>query len=205
MELLKLSPNSQKGIYAKSKEVNKENLPFAKEIATEMILWLSARNGEFVGNHAMAFAIAHCQVAENSLKIFVINSDLLKAQEKGQNKENYIFPAPAIFNAEILEAPESIEVEQLKREIKRNKDGTATVEVTKEKIKRRNLVYYPEGCMSFPFRTAKNTERYFRIKVKYQIKGFFGLKTIEEWIEGLKAHIFQHEIDHFNAKNIYFK
>ena len=58
--------------------------------------------------------------------------------------------------------------------------------------------------MSFPNRKPKNVEVYYRIKVRYQIPAWYGLKTKTEWVEGLKAHIFQHEINHAHGKNIYY-
>jgi len=63
-----------------------------------------------------------------------------------------------------------------------------------------------EACMSVPFRKPKNVKRYLRIKVEYQVVDGKGLlkKKVEE-IEGLKAHLFQHQIDHSLGKNIYFK
>ena len=60
-----------------------------------------------------------------------------------------------------------------------------------------------EGCMSFPFkRHPKKVKRFNDIIVDYY----------DEWGEahrdhcmGIKAQIFQHEIDHGLGKNIYFK
>lgn len=62
-----------------------------------------------------------------------------------------------------------------------------------------------EGCISFPFRNDKKVLRYGRIKVKYQVPDSEGkeLITREEWTTGIMANIFQHEIDHANAENIY--
>lgn len=60
-----------------------------------------------------------------------------------------------------------------------------------------------EACMSFPHRQVKKVERYSVIKVRYQIRGWFGLKTVEETATELKAQIFQHEIMHIQGKNIY--
>lgn len=57
-----------------------------------------------------------------------------------------------------------------------------------------------EGCYSFPYRDVKKTSRFDSIGVEYtNEKG----KRVEKSIEGELAHIFQHEIDHFNGKSIY--
>src|SRR3990167_1841227 len=76
-----------------------------------------------------------------------------------------------------------------------NPEIVSVEEKTKERME--------EACMSFPYRTAKKMDRYYVIKVKYQVKGWFGLKIIEEETMGLKAQIFQHEIDHCRGKSIY--
>jgi peptide deformylase len=60
--------------------------------------------------------------------------------------------------------------------------------------------------MSFPDKKDKLVKRYYRIKVKYQIVilGGLFLKTKKEILEGLKAHVFQHEYDHAQGKNIFY-
>ena len=75
--------------------------------------------------------------------------------------------------------------------------------INPEIIERSDLQSRKEGCMSYPFRGMKKLKRYNVIKVSYQIKGLCDLKTIEEIVEGLKAEIFQHEIDHSNSIFIY--
>ena len=62
-----------------------------------------------------------------------------------------------------------------------------------------------EACMLVPFRRPKKVKRYFKIKVKYQIVEKGKLKTKTEEVEGLKSQIFQHQCDHNEGKNIYFK
>lgn len=63
----------------------------------------------------------------------------------------------------------------------------------------------PEACMTFPHRKSKEIERYVRIDVKYQIPTWFGfLRTIKERVIGLKAQVFQHEIEHIFGKNMYY-
>ena len=61
-----------------------------------------------------------------------------------------------------------------------------------------------EACMSYPFRTAKNVQRSPHIKVEYQVKGLFGLKTIQQEVGGIVAQIFQHETDHMHGHDIFF-
>lgn len=62
-----------------------------------------------------------------------------------------------------------------------------------------------EGCMSYPFRKAHRIFRYDRVKASYQTKKMlgWGLKDHEQWIDGVAAQIFQHEVDHANSKFIY--
>ncbi len=70
-----------------------------------------------------------------------------------------------------------------------------------------------EGCMSFPFRKAKNVQRYPYVEVFYMIPD----KPVPECFnvpcsfkvqageyDGVIAELFQHETDHSNGKNIYF-
>lgn len=127
------------------------------------------------GEYTEGFALAHCQVEdENPLAFFVVNT-----KHVGKLWEHMV-----IMNPEILKAPATIKKE----------DGTIVS----------NRVSYIEGCFSFPFRQPKSVERYFRIKVRYYIPGRFWMRKIERWIEGLPAHIFQHEEQHCRGKNIYF-
>jgi len=67
-----------------------------------------------------------------------------------------------------------------------------------------SVVYFKEACISFPYRAGKHVLRYERITVAYQIPIIGELETLVEECEGLKAIMFQHEIDHQNGKNIYF-
>jgi len=67
-----------------------------------------------------------------------------------------------------------------------------------------SVVYGKEACMSFPYRSGKHLLRYGRITVDYQIPIIGELEKLVEECEGLKAIVFQHEIDHQQGKNIYF-
>lgn len=143
--------------------------------AEEMSKFLEA--GIAKGNYERGFALAHNQVEEVMPFTFFVNDLKYVGKDK-------LWEAREIINPEILETPK---------------------EIGKGNDKKKNLTEYDEGCFSFPFRKTKRVKRFFRIKVRYYIKGrFFWLKKIERWIEGLPAHIFQHEEQHCRGMNIYF-
>lgn len=161
------------------------------EIASEvneMIMLLDP--GIKKGEYEKGYGLSHCQVSNDPLAFFVIASAYV-----GEGK---MWPHQVIINPQILEASDKIV-------IGKNPDGTDDV--------RQNIRTYPEGCFSFPFRKPKNMRRYYQIKVRYQIpvehwsilKLRFETKldTIEEEIEGLRAHIYQHEWQHAIGENIY--
>ena len=202
--LLEHAPDSQMGIYATS-EVCKPSRALWSE-SEALVRWLNASNGSFEGNSKVAYAISHCQVAEKPLRLFVVHNEFINEMglddTKARNKKNFYFPAQAIFNAKVIEAPEKLE----RIVSKRVADGKTGYKIIKEKGLVDNLISVPDACMSFPHKKPKNVQIYHTIKVTYQTKGRFGLfKTHTEWVEGLKSHIFQHEIDHSNAINIYYK
>lgn len=150
-----------------------------KKIVEEMIPFVD--NGIKIGAYNEAYAVAHPQVSTEPLAFFVVNS-----KHVGEDKD---WEANAIINPEILEAPVNVFFEE---------NG--------KKEEKRNIRTYKEGCFSFPFRKEKNVNRYFRIRVRYRIRGKNGkLKKIDKWIEGLPAHIFQHEFQHCCGKNIHFE
>jgi peptide deformylase len=63
-----------------------------------------------------------------------------------------------------------------------------------------------EGCMSFPFRKEKYVERWWKIKVQYHTPVFPGImKLITKDLDGMIGQAFQHECDHSQGQNIYFK
>lgn len=200
---------SGKGIYAISKPV--KNYKQVKDIVERMIVWLDTNNGRFENKWKTAYAISHCQVADEPFNFFIVMREMLgknnievKGETKAMNKKNYYFPAQAIFNAVILETPEKMEATIPKREVTKDKDGKVSTQIKLSKGTVSNLIPMKDACMSFPNKTEKNTDRYYRIKVQYQIKSWYGLKKVTEWVEGLKAHIFQHEIDHAKAINMYY-
>lgn len=194
-----------KGIYAKSKKV--KSYRQVKDISERLVKWLNTNNGRF-GLLARAYAISHCQVADEPFDMFVVAQEMVgtKKSVDGKNTyKNYFFPAQMIYNAKILEAPEKMEANIPRREMVKEGHKVVGSKIVVEKGTVSNIIEVPDACMSFPLRKQKNTKRYYRLKVQYQVKGWFGLRTKTEWVEGLKSHIFQHEIDHANGLNIYFK
>ncbi len=207
MQLIKPKRDEKWGIHAKSRHVKRIKEKLA--IADEMIAWLDENNGKFEGYYKSGFAIAHCQVAEDPLKLFVVAKEMVREEGEGMTKLSFIFPARAIWNAEILDAPTKVTRKMPKREVK-YENHVAHVEMSLEEKEVMNTYEVKEACMSFPYRNEKTVVRNFRIKVRYQIvgKGMFGrdkVITVTEWVEGLKAHIFQHEIQHFDGEEIYHK
>lgn len=152
-------------------------------IVNEMIPFVDG--GIKKGEYQSAYAVSHAQVSDTPFAFFVVASGFVdKKWKKGGN----YWPAHAIINPQILEADDKIEIGKLP-------DGKPDM--------RQNVRTYQEGCFSFPFRKPKNIRRYYKIKVRYQIKAWYGLKTITEEIEGLRSHIFQHEFMHSLGENIY--
>jgi hypothetical protein len=202
MEIVKSDHTKNKGIYAKAVKAGVADIATAQE----MVGFIDTMNGNFNGQFSRAFALAHSQVVdvEDPRAMFVVTKELTA----GKNDEKYYFPSQIIMNARILEAPTSIKKLFPKREHYKDEKGKMRSRFVKSQRDFSNLVQYPEGCMSFPNRTAKLTGRYFRVKVRYQYPvTFFGLTILwrrTEWVEGLKAHIFQHELQHFDGRNMYY-
>lgn len=67
------------------------------------------------------------------------------------------------------------------------------------------LIDSQEGCTSFPDKLPIIVQRYNKCEVQYQIIKGTGKKLIDkkESLSGLRAKIFQHEIDHLNAIYIF--
>lgn len=202
MEIVKSDHTVKRGIYAKAVKAGIADIATARE----MVDFIGTMNGNFNGQFARAFAIAHSQVAdvEDPRALFVVTKELTDHK----SDEKYYFPSQIIMNARVLEAPTVIKKLFPKREHYKDEKGKMRSRFVKSQRGFSNLMQYPEGCMSFPNRTAKLTGRYFRIKVRYQYPvTFFGLTLLwrrTEWVEGLKAHIFQHEIEHHEAINMYY-
>lgn len=213
MQIEKTAPDSGLGIYAMSREVkDRHDWRLAISEAHAMIAWLNEVNGSFSGTHSLAYAMAHCQVApiESPLRLFVVDKSLVEGNsspEGNQTLENTFFEGQAIFNAEILDAPENITKDVPRRVAVRDPDDASkvSVQVIVEPRTLENLISVPEACMSFPHKKAKNMMRYYEIKVRYDYMDSKGrIKSFKGIVKGLKAHILQHETDHFQAKNIFY-
>lgn len=197
-----------KGIYAVAKCV--KSYRSVKKIVESVEKWLNANNGKFQPPFApTAYAIAHNQISDEPYAFFVVHDELvnrLRLKETySRNSKNFYFPAQTIFNARIVEAPEKVKAQIPKREVTKSPEGVVGSTITRKEGLVSNLIEVPDACMSFPHKKQRNTMRYYKIKVKYQYKCWLGfLWTKTEWVEGLKAHIFQHEIDHAHGINIYY-
>ncbi len=64
---------------------------------------------------------------------------------------------------------------------------------------------FHEACMSWPHRSEKRVDRWYKVKVKYSIPEEGELVEVEDELEGLPAFIAQHESDHAKGINIYGK
>lgn len=211
MEILKPkydNGNGKTGVYAVAEPVTRKNWRAAKRAGRELLAFLDEKQDHFEGDYKRAWALSHGQCIEQPFSMFVVSDEFAGRDEGRVNHVNYYWRSRLIFNPVVLETPESFEVEVPKRDVKRVAKDKAEVEMKIEKVKRRNL-YYPEikeACMSFPGRTGKHMERFFRIKVSYDVIGMFGQrKHVEEWIEGIKAHIFQHEAEHQQGIIMYYR
>lgn len=161
-----------------------------KEEADKMLRFIV--RGRFLGFYNKAFAIAHCQVSETPYAFFVVSPEVVNEK---------LFEKQVIINPQIVSSPLYLEMPLAKTNAPKDvldKLGNKVVKVP-------NALEYNEPCMSFPFRQPKRIVRYNKIKVKYQIKTMFGLKTIERELGGIASEIFQHEYDHTIGKNIYFE
>lgn len=163
------------------------------DIADDAERMLKMVEAPFKGQYEYAYALAHSQVAYDHKAFFTVHGDLVKRPEGDAGKGwEQTFPHRVILNPEILEKPAHIS--QRFKEL----NGTKVAAV-------KNTGQMPEGCLSFPFRKARNVLRYHRIKVRFQTPDglFGGFKTHTLWLEGLAAHIFQHETDHLKGTNIF--
>lgn len=210
MRIEKWAHQVPKGIYKKSTPVERYRDAQAK--AEEMVAWLNENNGKFTGALPTAYAISHCQVEADPLAFFVVHKEMIgnhKSKHGRNTYKNYFFPSQVIVNARILESVDKIKATVPRRNVqKKGMTVQAPIEFKEEMVS--NKIGVPEACMSFPDRSnGKTMERFFRIKVRYQIPrrllGVTYLRTITETVEGLKSHIFQHEIEHAAGKNMYYK
>jgi len=66
-------------------------------------------------------------------------------------------------------------------------------------------VSWEEGCMGFPHRRPKRINRLNKIKAVYYVPFLWTWRKVTRRLKGLPAFIVQHEIEHCQGKNIYFK
>jgi len=140
-----------------------------------------------------AHAIAHCQVSETPYAFFVVSGECVRDK---------LFESRVIINPEILAAPTHRAINQT---VEPNEKGEMAARELPALVMIPNALEYREPCFSFPFRGNKRILRYDRIKVRYRIKTWWGLKTIERELAGVASQIFQHEYDHTQGKNIFFE
>ena len=76
--------------------------------------------------------------------------------------------------------------------------------ISKDRMTR---IMFAEGCLSWPYKPPKKVKRFRQIVVSYVIINNKGrIKTItNKSLEELPAIVFQHELDHLNAKTIWDK
>lgn len=160
---------------AKYKEIEKE-----AELMKRFIV-----HGDFKGFYNKAFAIAHAQVSETPMSFFVVSPDVMVEK---------MFEDQVIINPKIISSPLYV--------LEQREGGFMDADYTEQVL---NAIESDEPCMSFPFRKPKRIKRFNKIVVQYQIKGWFGLKTIKKEVSGIASQIFQHEYDHTEGKNIYFE
>ena len=65
-------------------------------------------------------------------------------------------------------------------------------------------VYWPESCMSFPFRKPRQTDRMNKITTVYWVPFFGFLLKKKKKLTGIPAFIVAHENEHALGKSIYF-
>lgn len=206
--LLNLKPEDKKGIYAVSKPVQRYS-----QIASTLPEFTTFVNkGEWGFDNRLAYALSHCQVNEEPYAFFVLNPELVgnKKSKRGTRDtyKNFFFPSQVIINPRIVEMPKDIEANVPKRDISKDAEGKVVQKITIKKEMTTNKIQIAEACMSFPYKKQKLVDRYYKIKVKYQVaRQLFGISfliTKTEWCEGLKAHIFQHECQHLKGENMYY-
>jgi peptide deformylase len=171
-----------------------------KKEALELMTLLDDKQGKFPGTFASCYALHHAQVNKDPFNFFILARNI-------HGKQKHQFLNRLILNPEILESDEKIVVEIPIKDFKKNPNDPKIdvgIKFTRQVIN--NIIEVKEGCMSFPDKKDKLVKRYYRIKVKYQIVilGGLFLKTKKEILEGLKAHVFQHEYDHAQGKNIFY-
>lgn len=197
--------NTKTGIYAPSVPATRSDIGIADEIQA----FMDAEEVAWKDKYGLkAWAIAHSQVTDSTAPkaLFVVHKDFLDPRG---NFKNSRFKDRRIFNPEIVSAPTKVTKTKPERRTVWNEElGKRELKDVETEYTVDNTYKLEEGCMSFPTRRQKNMTRLFAIRVRYQYPvsflGFTWLRTIEEDVEGLKAHVFQHEVEHTHAENIYY-
>lgn len=174
----------------------------------EFCAWLKDKNGTFEGFYPSAYSMHHAHVSEHPINAFCVIPELIgdvpgNAQNRDKNNGSFYFPTELIINPEIVEATDEMEFPISKTKKIEKEDGTFEVQVIPEIKKADNTYRVSEACMFFKHKAMKKVKRHFRIKVRYQTIANDKFEEREEWIEGFKAQIFQHEVGHAEGKNIY--
>lgn len=144
-------------------------------------------NGHFQGKYAAAYAIHHAQVDRTPWNFFVVHRDLV---DQGH------FPHAVIINPRIVSIPETVGTEHMVK----NEKGKDVEKMTK------NVFPMFESCMSFPWRTGKHVDRAMQVKVEFQTPGgLLGLKKHKKTVSKISSHIFQHECEHAQGRNMFYQ
>jgi len=195
------------GIYTESVPAGRKDIALAEE----MVQYVDDQAENWAKDYGLkGWAIAHAQLTDSMepKRIFVVHKDLVEAD---QDPKNARFPSRMIFNPVLLEADTHVErIKMVRKTVVDEKTGKRErPKEVPEKQYTSNIIAMKEGCMSFPQRKPKNVDRIFQVKVRYwypvEFLGFKFLWRKTEVVEGLKAQIFQHEIQHFEGENIYYK
>lgn len=175
-----------------------------EEIRAEAEEMLQMIDGSFRGHYEVGYALAQPQVSKTPKAYFVVHTDLVKKPKDAKGWKQ-TFPHRVIINPVVIQRPDTF-TKKVKDLPGLAREGASRGELNTKVKEIKNGGLLEEGCLSFPFRKARKVHRYHRILVSYQTPdGWFGrLKKHTGWIEGLAAHIFQHENDHMNGQNIFF-
>lgn len=207
LELKTKHTERQGGIYAPSVPATRKDI----ELAEEMVQYVDDQAEQWANEYGLkGWAIAHAQLTDDMhpKRIFVVHKDLIGDE---LDQKNAGFPSRMVFNPVLLEANTHLEtVKMVRKTVVNEKTGKRErPQEVPEVQKTSNVIPMQEGCMSFPLRKPKKIDRIFQVKVRYwypvEFLGFKFLWRKTEVVEGLKAQIFQHEIQHFEAENIYHK
>lgn len=127
---------------------------YSEELLADIALMRQMLKDQNFENNQKGFAIAHCQVSENPLTLFVVEKSIMKND--------------VIVNPELIGAG--------------------------------GRYMATEGCLSFPNLPMTKVRRYKEMVVRYETPDG---QQIQETLTGVKAQIFQHEMEHFEGTNIY--